>query len=70
MEDIRHTAVNDALWVALEALLAAAVDAGLDREQLVRAAKREAATGLSANAVQAPEFIELAVLRRHIGPKI
>jgi hypothetical protein len=56
--------------VALEAVLAAAVDAGLDREQLVRAAKREAATGLSANAVQAPEFIELAVLRRHIGPKI
>jgi hypothetical protein len=66
---MRTTALQDALWIALEATLAAAEEAGMEREHLLASARGIAASALKEGSGKAEALIAQAALRRHIGPR-
>ncbi|BBP83909.1 MULTISPECIES: hypothetical protein [Pseudomonas] len=69
MNPARTAALQEALWIALEATLAAAEEAGMEREQLLAAARGIAASALKGGSGKAEALIAQAALRRHIGQR-
>ncbi|WCD78077.1 hypothetical protein [Pseudomonas sp. TUM22785] len=69
MNPMRMAALQEALWIALEATLAAAEEAGVDREDLLAAARDIATSALKSGSDQAASLIAQAALRRHIGQR-